>query len=82
MREPAVRLMGQDYSRAVSTGHPASSGPSCRPTDDLRSADAPHGFEELSGASERPMIIPMARLQQRAGEFVPPCKRYHDTSII
>jgi hypothetical protein len=29
------------------------------PTDHLRSANAPHGFEELSGVSERPMIIPM-----------------------
>jgi hypothetical protein len=35
------------------------------PTDHLRSANAPHGFEKLSGVSERPMIIRMARLQQR-----------------
>jgi hypothetical protein len=35
------------------------------PTDHLGSANVPHGFEELSGVSERPMIIRMARLQQR-----------------
>jgi hypothetical protein len=35
------------------------------PTDDLRSANAPHGFKELSGVSERPMIIRMTRHQQR-----------------
>jgi hypothetical protein len=35
------------------------------PTDYLRSASAPHGFVELSGVGERPMIIRMARLQQR-----------------
>jgi hypothetical protein len=35
------------------------------PTDHLRSANAAHDSEKLSVVSERPMIIRMARLQQR-----------------
>jgi len=34
-------------------------------TEPLKVTNALHGFEELSGISERPMIIRMPRLQQR-----------------
>jgi len=63
-RRETVRR-GDENSPSCLHGHSVSSGTSSRPDGPSRVGERRRGFEELSGVSERPMIVRMARLQQR-----------------